>query len=205
MPRPRRSNEERTATMRARLLDATVAVLADKGYARTTTTEVVRRARVSRGAQLHHFPTKAELVTTAVEHLFEQRHHEFLSTFARLPAGANRTAAAIDLLWSIINGPTFYAWLELVVASRTDARLRKVVTAITQRFYHAIYQSFRELFPGAEALGDIVPGFAFSTLQGLALDRIILPDAPHIRQVIDRLKLLGSLIVPTKPNPEVRP
>jgi AcrR family transcriptional regulator len=196
VPRVRRSNEERTATMRARLLDATVACLADRGYARTTTTEIARRARVSRGAELHHFPTKAELVTTAVEHLFEQRHTEFRAAFARLPAGANRAASAIDILWSIINGPTFYAWLEMVVAARTDAKLRKVVTAISTRFMQTIYLSFRELFPDAEAQGDIVPGFAFSTLQGLALDLMVMPDAPHIRQVIDRLKLLGTLVVP---------
>jgi AcrR family transcriptional regulator len=202
MPRPRRSNEERTATMRARLLDATVASLADRGYARTTTTEIVRRARVSRGAQLHHFPTKAELVTSAVEHLFDQRHAEFLDAFARVPAGANRTSAAIDLLWSIIDGPTFYAWLELVVAARTDARLRKVVTPMSSRFVASIFRSFRELFPAAEAQGDLVPGFAFSTLQGLALDRMVMPDALHIRQVLDRLKLLGTLVVPHK---EARP
>lgn len=188
--------------MRARLLDATVATLADRGYARTTTTEIVRRARVSRGAQLHHFPTKDELVTTAVEHIFEQRHAEFLEAFSRLPAATNRTSAAIDLLWGIINGSTFYAWLELVVASRTDAKLRKVVTTMSHRLMDAIYKSFRALFPGAELQGDVVPGFAFSTLQGLALDRIVMPETPHIRQVIDRLKLLGTLVVPTK---EVRP
>jgi AcrR family transcriptional regulator len=182
--------------MRTRLLDATVGCLADLGYARTTTTEVVRRARVSRGAQLHHFPTKAELVTTAVEHLFAQRHAEFLAAFARLPAGRSRVSGTIDLLWSIINGPTFYAWLELVVAARTDAKLRRVVTAMTQRFIDTIYRSFTELFPGSEAQGDVVPGFAFSTLQGLALDRMVMPSAPHIAQVVDRLKLLGALVVP---------
>ncbi len=50
--------EERSAETRRRLLDATVACLFERGYAGTTTTELARRAGVSRGAQMHHFPKK---------------------------------------------------------------------------------------------------------------------------------------------------
>src|SRR5882672_9007518 len=81
----RRTQEERSATTRALLLDATLECLTELGYARTTTTEIAERGGVSRGAQLHHFPTKAELVTEAVEHLFERRNEESREPFARLP------------------------------------------------------------------------------------------------------------------------
>src|SRR5229473_7754051 len=87
---PRRTQEERSASTRARLLDATISCLSELGYARTTTTEIAERAGVSRGAQLHHFPTKAELVTTAVEHLFEKRTEEFRRAFESLPESADR-------------------------------------------------------------------------------------------------------------------
>src|SRR5436853_7131184 len=127
---PRRTQEERSANTKARLLDATIDCLSDLGYARTTTTEIAERAGVSRGAQLHHFPTKAELVTTAVEHLFERRTEEFRKAFATLPANIDRTAAAVDLLWSMVSGPTFHAWLQLVVAARSDPDLRQTVSAI---------------------------------------------------------------------------
>src|SRR5262245_20298415 len=109
----RRTQAERSAATRARLLDATIECVLDLGYARTTTVEIARRARLSRGAQLHHFPTKAELVTAAVDHLFLRRHEEFRRAFATLPAEADRGAAAIDILWTMVSGPTFYAWLEL--------------------------------------------------------------------------------------------
>src|SRR5437762_2972866 len=98
--RPRRTQEERSASTRVRLLDATIECLFELGYANTTTTEIARRAGLSRGAQLHHFPTKAELVITAVDHLFARRTAEFRAAFANLPAGVDRAAAAIDLLWS---------------------------------------------------------------------------------------------------------
>src|SRR5262245_65419948 len=91
--------------MRARLLDATIECLHDLGYARTSTPEIARRAGLSRGAQLHHFPTKAELVTSAVEHLFGRRRAEFLQAFRERPAGQDPTEAAIDILWSMVSAP----------------------------------------------------------------------------------------------------
>ena len=122
--RPRRTQAARSAATRAHLLNATIECLSELGYAGTTTTEIADRAGVSRGAQLHHFPTKAELVITAVDHLFTRRHEEFVAAIAALPAGADRAEAAIDLLWKMVSGPTFFAWLELAVAARTDPDLR---------------------------------------------------------------------------------
>ena len=195
----RRTQEERSAATRARLLDATIACLSDLGYSRTTTTEIADRAGVSRGAQLHHFPTKAELVTTAVEHLFEKRTEEFRKAFATLPAGVDRMAAAIDLLWSMVSGPTFHAWLELVVAARTDPELRKTVSEIGKRFSENVDRTYRELFPGAGPASpffELAPMFTFGLLQGLALDQISGGDEQKIVLVIGLLKGLAAIAFP---------
>src|SRR5262245_41346093 len=170
--RVRRTQAERSATTRARLLDATLECLCDQGYARTTTPEIARRAGLSRGAQLHHFPTKAELVTAAVEHLFERRYQEFRAAFAQVPAGADRYAAAIDILWSMVSGPTFEAWLELAVASRTDPELRRAIHDLTGRLRDLIAGTFRELFGQGHSdqpFFVVAPHFVFALLDGLAL------------------------------------
>src|SRR5437763_3506934 len=124
---------ERTTVTRTRLLDAALAVLAERGYAGTTTGEVAKRAGVSRGAQLHHFPTKAELLAAAVDHLYARRREEFRAAVAAMPQGVDRIDAAVDLLWSMFSGPTFPAWLELQVASRTDPELRQPEAALHGR------------------------------------------------------------------------
>src|SRR2546421_7716476 len=121
--RERRTQAERTAATRAKLLDAAVACLVDLGYARTTTTVVAERAGVSRGAQLHHFPTKQELLAAALEHLYDRRREGFRKAFADVPADVDRVEAAIDLLWSTFSGNAFPAWLEMQVAARTDPQL----------------------------------------------------------------------------------
>lgn len=193
----RRTQEERTATTRAKLLDATVECLHDLGYAHTTTTDIAKRAGVSRGAQLHHFPTKAELVTTAVEHLFERRRHEFRDAFAKLPPGADRVHHAVDLLWSMVSGPTFYAWLEVVVAARTDRELQRSVVPMAERFFQTVRDTFHELFP--ERGGpyfDQAPMFTFGLMQGLALEQMMLKDDTRVTRTLEMVKLLGLLTIP---------
>jgi AcrR family transcriptional regulator len=200
----RRTQEERSAATRARLLDATLECLAELGYARTTTTEIAERGGVSRGAQLHHFPTKAELVTEAVEHLFEKRDQEFREAFARLPADAERSRAAVDLLWSMVAGPTFHAWLELVVAARTDEQLKPRVTALTARFTENVQRTFAELFPrptDAAPFWELMPVLTFAFLQGLALDAMVLPGRAEINQALDIWRQLAELTMSAGGNP----
>jgi AcrR family transcriptional regulator len=198
LKRERRSQAARSASTRARLLDATIECLNELGYARTTTPEIARRAGLSRGAQLHHFPTKADLVISAVEHLFERRHAEFRAAIEALPASADRATAAIDLLWSMISGPTFYAWLETAVAARTDPELRPHFERLSTGFAETIERTFRDILP---PVGDVpgvfydaAPSFVFALLDGLALHRIQSPDDRPVGEVLRALKALAQLV-----------
>ena len=199
----RRTQAERSAATRARLLDATVACVSELGYARTTTPEIARRAGLSRGAQLHHFPTKAELVASAVEHLVERRNREFREAFARVPAGVDRYAAAIDILWAMLCGATADAWRELALAARTDPELRPRVAELTTYMHEVIEGTFRELF--AESAADnpffaVAPSFVLALLDGLAVSRIASGDDSNAIQVIDALKALARLVMPSAPG-----
>jgi AcrR family transcriptional regulator len=201
--RSRRTQEERSAETRARLLDATIDCLVELGYSGTTTTEVAERAGVSRGAQLHHFPTKEELVLAAVEHLFQRRNAEFRAAFARLPAGTDRAAAALDLLWRIVGADTFYAWLELAVAGRTDATLGRRVRELGSRTAQEVERTFRELFPPPPSPNPFYeqsPRFVFAVLQGLALDRLLV-TASRVQagEVLALLKRLSTFAFPGGP------
>ena len=149
--RPRLTQDEKTAETRRRLLDAAIACLIERGYSNTTTSEIAERAGLSRGAQLYHFPKKEELLASAVEHLFELKFGEMKEKVGRLTNENDRRAMAIDLLWETSNGRLATAWIELVVASRTDSYLRASVSAANNRVSGFIGQSFEELFPGPQA------------------------------------------------------
>jgi hypothetical protein len=144
-------------------------------------------------------------VTGAVEHLFERRHQEFRAAFARVPAGTDRYAAAIDILWSMVSGPTFHAWLELAVAARSDPELRLAVHHLTARLRTIVDETFRDLFPAGgpeDPFFAIAPRFAFALLDGLALERISGIDETQVAQVIDALKALAGLVMPRTDDPK---
>jgi AcrR family transcriptional regulator len=125
--------EERTRAMRQRLLEATVECLVEHGWSGTSTTLVSQRAGVSRGAQLHHFPTKNDLVVAAVEHLSEVRGDELRAAAGRLPTGKRRTRAVLEMFSDHFTSPVFIAALELWVAARTDEQLHAAVVPLEQR------------------------------------------------------------------------
>src|ERR1019366_4224313 len=100
----RRTQQERSAAMRLRLLDAAVDCLHDLGYSGTTTIEVAARAGVSPGAQLHHLPTKERLVAEAAPHPPATRRQDFPDALASLPDGADKPGAALDIVWEKLSG-----------------------------------------------------------------------------------------------------
>jgi AcrR family transcriptional regulator len=195
-----RRSQERGIATRAALLDAAVECLVEQGYAATTTVEVARRAGISRGAQLHHFPTKAELLTAAVYHLCERRTAEFRNAFADAEPDADRLDLAIDLLWSFYRGPTFVAWAELWVAARTDADLRRQVLEMDRQFVDESREIFLELFPLEEGVDpgfyEVGEDFAGTLMLGLALQRMVVGAEPRQEQMIDALKAISRLFVP---------
>jgi AcrR family transcriptional regulator len=199
MSRLVRPPQARSVATQGRLLEATIACVVEHGYAGASMPVICARAKVSRGAQLHHYPTKAELVAAAVDRLFETRHDEFRRELARLPAcGEARIEAALEALWAIYSGKTLAAWMELVVAARTDEPLRERVAAVEARFFAEAQATFLALFgelgvpqAGAAAATRIV----LSCFDGLALHHVVQPGDPSMPEVLATLKgLLGAWV-----------
>jgi AcrR family transcriptional regulator len=159
-PPSRRTQAERTAETRGKLLDAAVDCLVEAGYSRTSTQEIARRAGVSRGAQLHHFPTKESLVVAAVERIVEMRLAEILASG---PGG-------LDKLFETFSGRLYYAALELWVAARTDESLRVAMAPLEQTVATALQVGGQELYGdemSAEAIElsiELARGFGVSAI-----------------------------------------
>ncbi len=189
-----RTQTQRSASMRSRLLDATVDCLVEQGYACTTTTEVVRRAGVSRGAQVHHFPTKQELVLAAIEHVVERRQEELRTTFGSLEPDQRTLTKALDLLWTICCEPTFAAWLELAVAARTDEALRPRFVEMEHRFARRVEEMFVEFYPASSdrRFARLAMEFAFAVQDGLALQCHLCIDT-HTDELLKMLKSLATM------------
>ena len=202
-PATRRSQAERSAATRARLLDATITCLVERGWAGTSTTEVVRRAGVSRGAQVHHFPTKEDLVLAAVEHLLERRIAEFEATFASLPADQRSPAVAMRVLYANCFRDSFDAWLELAVAARTDPALLERFGQLEQRFFDNALATFRSLFPDAAfdpTFATIALHLSFSVLEGLSLQRVLGVSDAELEPVLEAFNAIAAPYFPHRPG-----
>lgn len=165
--------------MRERLLDATFACLVDRGYRATALPEICRRAGVSRGAQLHHYATKESLVAAAVEHVLTRRLAELGEHLAHAPQGVLDLPQATAFLWRVYTGPAFYAWMELLVAARTDADLRRLVAKVDARFVaraERLCQQF--LLPYVTDAGEVAATtrLILAIFDGLATHRILTGD-----------------------------
>nr|BFE29214.1 TetR/AcrR family transcriptional regulator [Actinomadura rugatobispora] len=195
----RRTQEQRRTETRQRLLDATADALADLGWSRLSTTEVSRRAGVSRGAQQHHYPTKMALVAAALEHLLDRLRADYERAFAELPPERRDVAGALDLLWDTIRLPSAMALLELGLAGRTDEDLRVLSVDLSERVVRIVKEVFHGLFPETlpEDLVDTLIRGLFALLVGLSLQNSLDGDAGgHQSAVLNQLKDYARLLVP---------
>lgn len=166
MPAParaRRTQAERRAETRRKLLDATIDCLAEYGYAGMTTARVVARAGVTRGAQAHYFQTKAELVTAALRHLAVKRAEQAFDKMGTLLVAEDPIGAALDLIWDIHSGPVFTANAELWLAARTDPELRAEIAAVEPTASGAII-GFVQRFPLPKHLQREMQNFLFTAM-----------------------------------------
>ncbi|MFI8289424.1 TetR/AcrR family transcriptional regulator [Streptomyces sp. ms191] len=148
--------QDRSRATRQRLLEAAVSCLAEHGWAGSTVSVVAERAGVSRGAAQHHFPTREDLFTAAVEYVAEERSQALRT----LPVQSRPevVAAVVDLF----TGPLFRAALHLWVAASDEEQLRARVTELEARVGRESHRIAVELLGADES----VPGVR-ETVQGL--------------------------------------
>jgi AcrR family transcriptional regulator len=191
-----RTQQQRREHTREALLDATIECLVELGYSGTTAHEISRRAGLSRGAQQHHFTTKAELMAAAVEHLVDRLKDEVTRTLV-LPPGPERVGEAIDLLWRGFSGKLSTAALELWVAARTDEELRRSMLPVDR----ALARSTLDLYRAAA--GDDLPAERLETMfwltvnitRGLALDAMIGGDPERRARLLDEWKAIATAML----------
>jgi AcrR family transcriptional regulator len=180
--------------MRARVLEATVETLAERGYARMTTNDVLSRGGLSRGAMLHHFPSKAALVAAAIDHLFAKRIASFRDTVRALPAGDDAVAGALAHAWKDFTSPAWTAVLELLVAARSDAELGEQVRPRLAHYEQTIRETAHDLFGGEWSALEIEAGtrLVYHLLNGLALTHPLRARGPD--GMDDETRLVFSLL-----------
>lgn len=130
----REPKQDRSRATRQRLLEATISSLADQGWGATTVGVVAEKAGVSRGATQHHFPTREDLITAALDYMFDTRIEVARRQSVDLPHGPARTEAVVERLVEYYNGPMFKAALQVWTAAAADPEMRARVLPLEDKF-----------------------------------------------------------------------
>ncbi len=185
---PRRTQDQRRAETRRRLLDATIDCLAEYGYAGATTRRIAERAEVSVGAVTHHFQYRVDLVAAAVEELVRRRLVALRQALDALPDDRERrVSAALDLIWADFSGPLFTVMVKLWIAAGDEEELYARMVPLERLLARAVVNLQPEfgISAGDGPTGKLAvnPRYAvvLSAIRGLALSRAFEPRAGHVR------------------------
>lgn len=196
-PRPRaerRKNTERSASTRRLILDATITCLNAWGYGGVTNIKVADAAGVSRGAMMHHFPTRQALIIATVEHAYHCLRDFRAEEMAKVPPGMPRFRAILDQSLVTQRMPEGTALNEVRIGSRSDAEIREAVTpmmsAISEDYVRVVSRIAREagLKPNRELHGLI--GTVAMATRALAINTFTYPSVGVRDNVVWTLQMM---------------
>ena len=171
-PPRRRTQAERTAETRLRILKAAANLIRRRGYARFRTAEVAAEAGLSRGAQLHHFPTKDSLVVATLEYVFEQAQIVSRRRAAAINRPRDLIEAVIEDAREFFLSEHFMVAIDIVLSTSTDDAVRKQILDISRKARRPVETSWTEALTAsgvpASLAADIV-ALTLSLVRGMAL------------------------------------
>jgi AcrR family transcriptional regulator len=182
---------QKSAATRKLIVESAIACFIELGYARTTTSAIAQKAGVSRGAMLHHFHSKSDVVRAAVEHLHAKRIKAFRRAGQRTQRGRNRIRANLNAYWQHVRHPLFVAFFELMVAARTDAELAAILEPAQQAFEDEWHRTAREVFPewpDDNGNFDVALDLTRHVIEGMAISLMVTNGPERDQRVLTYLE-----------------
>jgi AcrR family transcriptional regulator len=188
---PRRSQEARSEDTQRRLLEATVALLLERGYTRLTTSDIARRAGLSRGALTHHFASKEDIVVRALASQLEATTTGLRRFCDSRPAPTMNTDDVVDYLWPMMEQGLFYVTLEYLPEARNNPSFRAQLLPVVQDFHaalDAIWTRLSESYGVPPEQARITMNATMCLIRGMIAQTVLRDDPPYFRQMLDYWK-----------------
>ena len=107
--------QQRSVETRQLLMEATIDCIREMGYHRASTNEIVRRAGLSRGAMLHHYPTKHDLLVAAFGWVHEEISADIETLFQQAETDGTEWIDLLDeIMARYFQGRSWEAFVEIV-------------------------------------------------------------------------------------------
>jgi len=183
----RRTQAERSATTREALVQATLELLVEHGWAGVTSVAVCVRAGLTRGAFIHHFDGLPQLFVAALEHRYAA-----LAEHAQSRLTPSSITDLVTFSWESVTTINFKVVIEAWLAAANDPVLGEAIGPVVERFAKLVHPEQRADLLSDEAAQSFFL-MARETMLGLSLGRAT-NGAPlgHEERVLEQLHRLAD-------------
>ncbi len=183
---------ERSAAMRKRLIEAAIECLTELGYGATTLQVVTDRAGASRGAILHHFPSKVDLMIAVSEYAAGKQNRQVARLLADTAPGMDRFLGITMATWDAMQRPPAIALLEIMMGSRSDAelgaRFPAVIDALEKHQREGVWEQAQSVGITDKAQIEAMTWLHNAAMRGLAMELMFSRDLPKTNAAMKLLK-----------------
>ncbi|WP_243050361.1 TetR/AcrR family transcriptional regulator [Dyella sp. RRB7] len=188
-PVPRRTQAERRTETRARILEAAVNELKQKGYAGFRVDKVASAAKVSKGAQTHHFPTKESLVLAALQNLYGATSEASTKLINSLKPTDDVLDALMKDSARFYLGPNFMIAVSLLNLGNHEPELRQKVRAMSRKHRLPIEKAWLDALIRSGLLEEqarTVLNITQSIYRGMIMRRYLRDDPEYTRFTVEQ-------------------
>ncbi|MBX9920537.1 TetR/AcrR family transcriptional regulator [Mycolicibacterium frederiksbergense] len=175
-----RTQQQRRADTIARLLDASIATIVEMGYARASAAVIAKRAGLSVGALFRHYPTMGDFMAATGYEVLRRQLESFSKQVAQIPSGEPALPAVLSVLRDITASDTNAVLYELMVAARTDEKLRATLHVVLTEYSAKIFDAAGAVTPTDGLPGDaraVLTAILTNTFDGAAILRPVMADS----------------------------
>jgi AcrR family transcriptional regulator len=179
----RRTQAQRSSETRTVLIEAAIRTVHRLGYGAATTALIADEAGISRGAILHQFGTRAELMAEVIRHVFEQEVRDYAELMVQLRIG-RRVSDWVELCWRVLGRPSGLAVMEILLASRSDVELAARIAPMQAAVEQSALNDLRAQFGGDDQDTLARMRLIAWSIRGLTMAQMLLPEPEDIERSV---------------------
>ncbi|UIJ73425.1 TetR/AcrR family transcriptional regulator [Aurantimonas sp. HBX-1] len=190
--------QARAIRTREKLIGAALDAIYELGYRSASTPEFARRAGASRGALLHHFPARSDIVVAAMEHLLRNGTRDIRAVAEKVARKEVSLEEFVEFLWEMFSGRLFYISLEFINEARTDPDLRTRMIPVVRDFHAAldgIWAEFEKQADGMPRATRISLNLTVCLVRGMGVQTVLKDDPDYFRSMLEAWKAILPQLV----------
>ena len=182
-----RKQEERSAETLSRIRKATIDVMYERGFSRTSTPEIAARAGLSRGAMTHHFASKEEILIDAIASMLDEVNEKLFAFAEDYGSRGGSTDEIVDYIWVFMSDRLFYVTMEYLPETRHNAEFKAKLIPVVKRFHaglDAIWSALAHRKGVPEDHARLVMNTTMCVVRGMIAQTILRDDQDYFQTML---------------------